>query len=76
MSELEKMVWAAAFAAEFSSVRHHYNSEPGLKRTVDDIDGYSCAEIADIAVDKLREGLALDKDKLRLPNAAKKGRAT
>jgi hypothetical protein len=69
MNELEKMVWAAAFANEFGRLRDRYYNEPGSKRTVDDISGYGCAETADTAVLKLREAMTDDPEKILLPNA-------
>lgn len=58
MKELEKLVWAASFAAEFASQRKLYNSTPGSRLTIDDISGYACAEVADVAVEKLREAFS------------------
>lgn len=55
MNKLEQQVWAAAFAAEFSVARALF--ERG-GRDVNDIDGFSCAEIADVAVERLRAALA------------------
>ena len=55
MNKLEQQVWAAAFAAEFSVARDLF--QKGAIR-IGDIDGFSCAEIADIAVERLRAALA------------------
>lgn len=57
MTPLEQQVWAAAFANQFATDLA-YNHASG--RTIDDIDGYSCAEIANVAVDKLRAAFEAD----------------
>ncbi len=56
MNSLEQQVWAAAYAAEFSRERRFIQLHDANK-TVEDVHGYSCAEIADVAVTKLREAL-------------------
>lgn len=56
MTSLETQVWAAAFAAEFSR-QHEFFTQHGKPERVS---GFNCAEIADIAVEKLREALASD----------------
>jgi hypothetical protein len=57
MTALEQQVWAAAFAAAFEADRILYYRYGDGTKTVDDIAGFSCAEIADVAVQKLREAL-------------------
>ena len=47
MNDLEKMIWAAAYAAAFEAERRFLNSHG---KTVDDVSGYACAEIADVAL--------------------------
>ena len=56
MTNLEQQVWAAAYAAEFNSERRFIQLHDANK-TVEDVHGYSCAEVADVAVKKLREAL-------------------
>lgn len=51
MTEMERLVWAAAYAAVFANdyeERRGRDSEP---------DGFSCAEVADLAVAKYREAM-------------------
>jgi hypothetical protein len=57
MTEMEKMVWAAAFANECTSDRAFLEANG---RTIDDISGYSCAERADVCLEKYREAIASD----------------
>jgi hypothetical protein len=57
VTPLERNVWAAAFAAEFSLTRDFLHSNPGHSRTTDDISGFSCAEVADVALKKYREAV-------------------
>jgi len=67
VTELEKLVWAASYAAEFSNERRFYSSTPGCKKTIDDISGFSCAEVADVAVAKLREAFTGEDREYLLP---------
>ena len=65
MSDIDKMVWAAAYAAEFNRVRAFYDEYPHLKKTIDDIDGFSCAEVADVALAEFQKAVEHpDKDLL------------
>lgn len=59
MTPLEKQVWVAAFAAEFARERKSRFITPGAG-SIDDIDGYDCAGVADVAVEKFRDALASD----------------
>lgn len=57
VTELERQVWAAAFAAEFvrdsNLLRQH-------GRASDAISGFSCAEVADVALEKFRKAMACE----------------
>lgn len=59
MEDIEKMVWAAAFAAahsrEWDFVRRGNGSV-----SVDDITGYKCAEEADHCLEKFREAVVCE----------------
>jgi len=55
MTDLEKQVWAGAFVAEFAMQRELYARHGN--RTIDDVSGFSCAEAADVYVEKLRAAL-------------------
>ena len=61
MDEMEKLIWATAFCSEFNNKRNFYAKNAYICKdrviTVDDIDGFSCSEIADIAVVKFREAV-------------------
>lgn len=50
-------MWAAAYANEFNYYRRLYHDNAGHSYTIDNISGFSCAEVADVAVQKLREAL-------------------
>lgn len=66
MGGLERMVWAAAYANEFARSLDFilkYKSN----QTIDNVSGFSCAEIADVAVEKLREALTGDDREYLLP---------
>lgn len=54
MTDLEKQVWAATYSAEFSR-EWEFRTTYGKDREA--ISGFSCAEVADAAVEKLREAL-------------------
>ncbi len=57
MTELEKMVWTATFAAEFSR-EYAFRQTHGVPHLApEDISGFSCAEVADLAVEKFREAI-------------------
>lgn len=55
MKELEQQIWAAAFAAEFSYWRQLYMK--ATYHTIDHISGFTCAETADVALEKFREAV-------------------
>jgi len=65
MTNLETQVWAATFAAEFARERKFQMEYGG--GVVEDINGFSCAEIADSAVERLREALNGDDAEYLLP---------
>ena len=58
MNELERLVWATVFANSYSE-ESEFIRKHGHRRTKD-ISGFSCGEIADSAVDKLRESFVCD----------------
>ena len=57
MTDLEKQIWAASYAAEFARARD-WCGKHGMD--IDEINGYSCAEIADAAVSAYREAIKSD----------------
>jgi hypothetical protein len=57
MTEMDKLVWAAAYAAEFAQSRAFLGAHG---REIDSISGYSCAEVADVALEKYREAIKSD----------------
>ena len=58
MNEMERLVWAAAFANEFARERRFLHETPiRHDRTIDNIGGFSCAEVADVALEKYREAI-------------------
>ncbi len=67
MSELEKMVWAAAFAAEFSREYAFRFTHAVPHLPVDDISGFTCGEIADLALVKFREATNGDDAQYLIP---------
>ena len=54
MTELEQQVWIAVFANEFTRECNMRMQTPGAG-SIDDISGYECGGVADVAVVKLRE---------------------
>ena len=64
MNELEKMVWAAAFA---NKVQKDVEFCHKYSMPIDSINGFSCAELADLAVDKLREAMISEDKKYLYP---------
>ena len=64
MTNLEKQVWAAAFANEFQRERS-FGYQHG--KLIDDIHGFSCAEIADVTLEKFREAITGDDKEFLLP---------
>ena len=61
MTNLEQQVWAAAFAEKFK-LEYEFNSRVGSA-----VDGFYCAEIADLAVEKLREALQCEDREYLMP---------
>jgi len=57
LNNMEKLIWAASYAAEFSRVRERMDK---YGRSIDDITGYSCAEVADVALLAYREAIKSD----------------
>ena len=62
MNEIEKMIWAAAFARVFADERAHNR----MLRWEREIPGFHCAEIADEAVETYRKAMAEDDAKYLL----------
>lgn len=62
MNSLERAVWAAAFVAEW-----HKERELQRLHGIPPADGFSCAELADDAVQKLREAFECDDAEHLLP---------
>ena len=57
MNDMEKMIWAAAFAAEWQANRE-FNQNAGVAHlSIDTISGFSCAEVADVALKHYREAM-------------------
>lgn len=56
MNDTERLVWTAAFAAEFMNSRS-FLQQHCSEQTIDDISGYSCAEVADVALEKYRQAI-------------------
>jgi hypothetical protein len=57
MSPLEQQVWAASYAAEFAKTRKFYETYGNGRFSIEDISGFSCAEVADVALEKFREAV-------------------
>jgi hypothetical protein len=67
MNEMEKLVWAAAFAAEWQANRK-FNHEAGrLHLSINTISGFSCAEVADVALEHYREAMTCDDAEYLIP---------
>ena len=67
MRDMEKMVWAAAFAQAWD---HEYRFRVTHRRDhlpVDGVSGFSCAELADLAVEKYREAITGDDCQYLIP---------
>jgi hypothetical protein len=57
MNDMEKLIWAAAFAAEWQTNRE-FNQNAGVAHlSIDSISGFSCAEVADVALEHYREAI-------------------
>ena len=60
MNEMERLIWAAAYAAEWAANRK-FNREAGVSHlSIDTISGFSCAEVADVALKHYREAITGD----------------
>ena len=57
MSDMEKMIWTAAFAAEWARTRAFYHSSGVSRLSIESISGFACAEVADVALGHYREAL-------------------
>lgn len=67
MNDMEKMVWAAAFAQAWDREYRFIKTHQVPHLTVDGISGFSCAELADLAVEKYREAMTGDDHQYLLP---------
>jgi hypothetical protein len=69
-TEMERMVWAAAFSAEWArewNFRQSHSSTQGGWRDPQSISGFSCAEIADCALEAYRESMTCDDAEYLIP---------
>ena len=70
MNEMERLIWAGVFAAEWSKERkfreENTSSQPGWHDPAS-ISGFSCAEVADVAVEAYREAVTGDNGEYLLP---------
>ena len=57
MTGLEEKIWAAVFANMFCE---EFSARSRLSTRPQEISGFSCAEIADVAVEKYREAIFSD----------------
>jgi hypothetical protein len=64
MNDIEKKIWAAAFANEFCKI---FAEKYPRECSTDGIKGFSCAEVADVAVKKFREAMSCDDKNYLLP---------
>ena len=64
MNDMDKLIWAAAYAAEFAESRRFLDH---AGRAIDEISGYSCAEVADVALEKYRKALKADDAEYLIP---------
>lgn len=67
MNNMERMVWAAAFAAEFAKERKFRDDHQVAHLPLKGISGFSCAEIADMALEKYREAITCDDAEYLIP---------
>jgi len=67
MNDMEKMVWAAAFAAEHAKELKFRQDHPRAHLPITGISGFSCAELADLALERYREALVCDDAEYLLP---------
>jgi hypothetical protein len=67
MNDLEKMVWAAAYAAEWQANRKFNQDAHVAHLSIDTISGFSCAEVADVALEHFREAMTGDDREYLIP---------
>lgn len=60
MNEIERQIFAAAYAAAFERSWNFYVEAMGVQKAMDLTNGFSAAEVADQAVKKYRAALACD----------------
>jgi hypothetical protein len=67
MNDMEKMIWTAAFAAEWQANRK-FNRDAGVSHlSIDTISGFSCAEVADVALEHYRKAITGDDSEYLYP---------
>ena len=59
MNDMEKLIWTAAFVAEFASDRA-FIQKHAVNKSIEDISGYECASVADVCLKKYHEAVASD----------------
>jgi hypothetical protein len=64
---MEKMIWSAAFVAEWHHERVFRQTHRRDHLPVDGMPGFSCAEVADEALKKYREALVCDDKEYLIP---------
>jgi len=57
---MERMIWAAAFVAEHARELMFRQDNPRDHLPIQGISGFSCAEIADLALARYREAMYCD----------------
>ena len=67
MNRMEQMIWTSAFAAEWARERKFRADHPISDLDFENISGFSCAEIADVALKHFREALTGDDRKYLTP---------
>jgi len=59
MDKMEKAIWASAFANKFMIEWEFQMQHKGLGGALS-LSGFSCAEVADVTVEKYREAMTCD----------------
>ena len=67
MDEMERMIWSAAFVAEWAETRRRYQDDPDPHLSIDTISGFSCAEVANSALEDYREASTGDDREYLIP---------
>jgi len=67
MNPMEQQVWAAAFAQAWHAEYKFRRENPRDHLPVDGISGFSCGELADLAVETYREALTCEDREYLLP---------